>query len=99
MNGATSIQLDGERWRGPGLSAKTVNGGISVKAPDDFSAHLTAQTVNGSISVGFPITVQGAVGHHLDTNIGQGGSTLAFQTVNGSISVGRGGNGVGNREE
>jgi hypothetical protein len=37
--------------------------------------------------VGFPITVQGKIKHHIDTNIGQGGATLHFQTVNGGVSI------------
>jgi DUF4097 and DUF4098 domain-containing protein YvlB len=60
-----------------------------VKAPDRYSAHLVAETVNGGISVGFPITVQGKINHHVDTNIGQGGPTIYFQTVNGGVSIQR----------
>ena len=99
VNGGISVQLAGDRWRGPGLSAKTVNGGISVKAPNGYSAHVNANTVNGSISVGFPITVQGAINHNLDTNMGQGGATLAFETVNGGIAIARGGNATASTEE
>ena len=63
---------------------------VAGKAPDRYSAHLGASTVNGGVSVAFPITVQGMVRNHVDTNIGQGGPTLAFETVNGGISVGKG---------
>jgi hypothetical protein len=87
VNGGLSIRLGGHQWRGAGLFAKSTNGGVSVKAPDHYSAHLVAETVNGGVSVGFPITVQGKIGHHLDTNIGQGGATLHFQTVNGGVSI------------
>jgi Putative adhesin len=87
VNGGLDVRLDGNQWRGPGLVAKSTNGGVSVKAPDQYSAHLVAQTVNGGISVGFPITIQGKVGHQIDTNIGQGGPTLHFQTVNGGVSI------------
>ena len=98
VNGGITTTLGGDRWRGAGLIAKTVNGPISVKAPGGYSAHLIARTVNGAIAVGFPITVQGAINHNLDTSIGQGGSTLQFETVNGGIAVGRG-SGNNNREE
>jgi hypothetical protein len=37
--------------------------------------------------VGFPITVQGKIRNHIDTNIGQGGATLQFETVNGGVSI------------
>ena len=87
VNGGLHVKLDGTQWRGSGLFAKSTNGGISVKAPENYSAHLVAQTVNGGISVGFPITVQGKIRNHIDTNIGQGGATLQFETVNGGVSI------------
>ncbi len=90
VNGGITATLDGDRWRGGGFTAKSVNGAVAVKAPDRYSAHLVASTVNGGVSVAFPITVQGMVRNHVDTNIGQGGPTLAFETVNGGISVGKG---------
>lgn len=89
VNGGVTIQLTGDTWQGAGLSARSTNGGISVTAPDYYSAHLVAQTVNGGISVGFPVTVQGLLKHRLDTNLGQGGPTLHLQTVNGGVSVAR----------
>lgn len=87
VNGGLNVKLDGSKWRGNGLFAKSTNGGISVKAPENYSAHLIAQTVNGGISVGFPITIQGKIRNHIDTNIGQGGPTLQFETVNGGVSI------------
>lgn len=87
VNGGLHIKLDGTQWKGTGLVAKSTNGGISVKAPVNYSAHLVAQTVNGGISVGFPITIQGKIRNHIDTNIGQGGATLQFETVNGGVSI------------
>lgn len=89
INGGLDVKLDGNQWRGAGLVAKSTNGGVSVKAPDRYSAHLVAETVNGGISIGFPITVQGKINHHVDTNIGQGGATIHFQTVNGGVSIQR----------
>ena len=87
VNGGLSIKLDGNQWRGAGLVARSTNGGVSVKAPENYSAHLVAETVNGGISVGFPVTVQGRIHKQIDTNIGQGGATLHFQTVNGGVSI------------
>ena len=87
VNGGLHVKLDGTAWKGSGLVARATNGGISVKAPENYSAHLVAQTVNGGISVGFPITIQGKIHNHIDTNIGQGGATLHFETVNGGVSI------------
>ena len=87
INGGLDVTLTGDRWLGTGLTAKTTNGGVSVKAPDHYSAHLLARTVNGGLSVGFPVTVQGTVGNHIETNLGQGGAPVAFETVNGGVSI------------
>ncbi len=89
VNGGVTVAVAGNQWHGEGLTAKSTNGVISVKAPDRYSAHLVASTVNGGIAVSFPITVQGTIRNHLDTNLGQGGATLQLQTVNGGIAVGR----------
>jgi hypothetical protein len=87
VNGGLDVTLDGNGWRGAGLVAKSTNGGVTVRAPDHYSAHLVAETVNGGIDVGFPITVQGKIRNQIDTNIGAGGATLHFQTVNGGVSI------------
>ncbi len=87
VNGGLAIALDGDRWHGGGLSAKSTNGAISVKTPDHYSAHLIAETVNGGIAIAFPVTVQGEIRNHLDTVIGQGGATLQFETVNGGVAI------------
>ena len=89
VNGGLEVKLGGNQWQGGGLFAKSTNGGVSVKAPNDYSAHLVAETVNGGISVDFPITVQGKIRNHIDTNIGQGGATVQFQTVNGGVEINR----------
>lgn len=86
-NGGVHIAVAGKQWHGTGLAANAVNGGITVKAPDGYSAHLVASTVNGGIAVKFPITMQGEIRNHLDTNLGGGGATLQLETVNGGIAV------------
>jgi len=88
VNGGMKIKLAGHQWSGAGLVAKSTNGGVQVKASDNYSAHLIAHTVNGGVSVDFPITVKGTLNRNrIDTNIGQGGPTLEFQTVNGGVSI------------
>jgi DUF4097 and DUF4098 domain-containing protein YvlB len=89
VNGGLDIVLKGNQWQGEGLFAKSTNGGVSVKAPDNYSAHLIAATVNGGISVAFPITIQGSIRHHIDTQIGQGGPTIQVETTNGGVSIHR----------
>ncbi len=87
VNGGLNVTLNGTQWHGEGLFAKSTNGGVSVKAPDHYSAHLIAATVNGGVSVSFPITTQGSIRNHIDTQIGQGGPTIQVETTNGGVSV------------
>jgi len=89
VNGSLHVSLQGNQWRGGGLSARTTNGSVSVSAAADYSAHLVGDTTNGSVHVGLPVAAQGRIRNHIDTNIGQGGSTLRFETVNGSLHVDR----------
>jgi hypothetical protein len=89
VNGSLHVTLDGTEWRGAGLSARSTNGSVSVIAPGGYSAHLVAENVNGGMHVGFPITVQGGLGHRIDTNLGQGGATLQFETTNGGVHIDR----------
>jgi Putative adhesin len=88
VNGGLDVTLNGTQWHGEGLFARSTNGGVTVNAPDHYSAHLIATTVNGGISVAFPITIQGSIRHHIDTQIGQGGPTIQVETTNGGVSIG-----------
>lgn len=87
VNGGLNIALAGDRWQGAGLHAETTNGGVDLRIPDHYSAHLETGTVNGGISVGFPVTVQGEIKNHLSTDLGSGGPTVHVQTVNGGVSI------------
>ena len=89
VNGGLDITLNGTQWHGEGLFAKSTNGGVTVKAPDHYSAHLVAATVNGGVSVAFPITTQGSIRNHVDAQIGQGGPTIQVETTNGGVSIDR----------
>jgi hypothetical protein len=89
VNGGLDIVLNGSHWHGDGLFAKSTNGGVSLKAPDHYSAHLIAATTNGGIEIAFPVTVQGSIKNHLDTQIGQGGPTIEVETTNGGVSIDR----------
>jgi hypothetical protein len=89
-NGGLDIALSGDHWQGEGLKADTTNGGVDLRVPDHYSAHLEAGTVNGGISVDFPVTVQGEIKNHLDTNIGSGGQTIHVETTNGGVSISHG---------
>jgi hypothetical protein len=86
VNGGVDVRLTGDRWQGAGLSARSTNGGISVRTSGHYGAHVVAQTVNGGVSVP-GAAPEGRRHNHLDTEIGGGGPTLHFETVNGGVAM------------
>jgi DUF4097 and DUF4098 domain-containing protein YvlB len=87
-NGGIKAILAGNTWQGSGLTASTTNGGISVKLPSSYSAHLVANTTNGGTSLNLPNADQNGVHRRsIDTNLGSGGPTLSFETTNGGVSI------------
>jgi len=90
-NGGLQIELDGARWSGTGLDARTTNGGVTVSVPRGYSAELETSTVNGGFDIDFPVTVQGLIGHTLRTTLGDGGPTIRAVTTNGGVRITQGG--------
>lgn len=88
-NGAIDVALTGTAWTGTGLDASTTNGGITIAVPEGYSARLETRTVNGGLDVGFPLTVQGRIGHSLDAVLGRGGPIIRATTTNGGVRVER----------
>jgi DUF4097 and DUF4098 domain-containing protein YvlB len=88
-NGGVTIDLDGDRWDGPGLDVETRNGGIRMGVPASYSAELETGTTNGRVSIDFPVTLQGSVGRHFTTTLGAGGAKLRAVTTNGGVSIQR----------
>ncbi|HEX5438158.1 MAG TPA: DUF4097 family beta strand repeat-containing protein [Gemmatimonadaceae bacterium] len=86
-NGGVHIRLAGDHWTGTGLDVETTNGGVQLTLPSDYSARLETGTVNGGMRVDFPITVQGRIGRHLSTQLGNGGATIRATTRNGGVTV------------
>lgn len=86
-NGGLSVLLDGDRWQGKGLDAVTMNGGVTVRVPDGYSAHLETGTMNGGVDIDFPVTVQGRLGRRISTDLGKGGATVRVITTNGGVNI------------
>lgn len=88
INGGLSITLTGSRWNGEGLNAETTNGGINLRMPENYSAHLETGTVNGSLNVSFPITLQGRIStKRLSLDLGSGGPPVRVVTTNGGVII------------
>jgi len=86
-NGGLTVELDGDRWRGAGLDARTTNGGVQLDIPRDYSARLETGTVNGSMNIDFPVTVQGSIGRRITTQLGSGGPSIRAITTNGGVRI------------
>jgi len=93
-NGGLHVELDGSGWVGEGMDVETVNGGVTILVPADYSARLQTGTRNGGLDIDFPVMVQGRIGRSLTTTLGEGGATVRAVTTNGGVYVGRTGNTV-----
>jgi hypothetical protein len=91
VNGGVRAELTNDKWDGPGLELKTVNGGVALAVPNGFSGELDARTANGGISVDFPITISGLINsrRQIRGTLGSGGARITLSAVNGGISISR----------
>ncbi|MEO8450815.1 MAG: DUF4097 family beta strand repeat-containing protein [Gemmatimonadota bacterium] len=88
-NGGLDVELDGSEWRGRGLDARTVNGGIDLSVPRGYSAQLETGTVNGGLEVDFPIEVRGKINRRINAKLGDGGAPIRVTTTNGGVTIRR----------
>jgi hypothetical protein len=88
-NGGVDVDLDGSTWQGTGLDVQTTNGGVRLRMPEGYSAHLETGTVNGGVNIDYPMNVQGRIGRSFSTDIGGGGPTLRVRTSNGGVRITR----------
>jgi putative adhesin len=86
-NGGIDVDLDGSGWRGEGLDVETSNGGVHLRIPEQYSAHLETGTVNGGLNIDFPVTVQGRVDRQISADLGGGGAPIRVRTHNGGVKV------------
>lgn len=92
-NGGVHVELTGTRWDGEMLNVSTMNGGVNVNMPDNYSAHLETGTVNGNVSSDFalnvPLTDRGRMPKEISVDLGSGGPTIKLTTTNGGVRVNR----------
>ena len=90
VNGSIEAKIGRGDWTGA-LKFETVNGDLTLTAPEGLSTDVEASTVNGSVDSDFPITVRGRMERrHLRGTIGNGGRSLELTTVNGGIELRKG---------
>lgn len=86
-NGGVHVAMAGDRWDGKGMDIQTTNGGITLVAAPQFSAHVEASTENGGI------TRDGSPVSHARTtafDLGAGGPSIHLSTTNGGIKISTG---------
>jgi DUF4097 and DUF4098 domain-containing protein YvlB len=88
-NGGLRLELASDHWDGDRCDVSTTNGGVTIRIPSSYSAHLETGTVNGGVSVDFPVTVQGEINKHLTVDLGSGGRLIRATTTNGGVRVER----------
>ena len=86
-NGGVDVDLDGPGWRGEGLDVETNNGGVHLRVPELYSAHLETGTVNGGLKIDFPVRVQGRMDRQVVADLGAGGAPIRVRTHNGGVKV------------
>ena len=90
-NGGVDVRMTADKWEGPYLEVRTVNGGIHLALPSSLSAELEARAVNGGVNVDFPVTVSGLISsrRELRGTIGSGGPRIRASATNGGITITR----------
>ena len=83
-NGGVHISMAGDRWDGKGMDVQTTNGGITLQASPQFSAHVEVSTENGGI------LRDGTALHTTAFDLGAGGPRIHLATTNGGIKISTG---------
>ena len=66
---------------------ETSNGGVHLRVPEQYSAHLETGTVNGGLNIDFPLTVQGRLDRQISADLGSGGAPIRVRTHNGGVKI------------
>jgi hypothetical protein len=95
QNGGVTVSLTGRAWKGTGLDVNTLNGGVHISIPEDYSAHIETGTVNGGFSSDIPaldVVARDANGHRrpgakISTSLNGGGAPIRVGTTNGGVRI------------
>ena len=91
QNGGLHIELAGNRWNGQGLDVRSVNGGVHLAMPPNYSARLEAGTTNGRVNSDIPelATPNEKRPKQIGVSLGSGGPTVRVTTTNGGVHIAR----------
>ena len=90
-NGGVHIELAGNRWNGQGLDVRSINGGVHLSVPSNYSARLEAGATNGSVQSQIPeLTMPNEKRpKQVGASLGGGGATVRVTTTNGGVHIDR----------
>jgi len=88
-NGGLHLELASDHWEGDRCDVSTTNGGVTIRVPSNYSAHLETGTVNGGVRIDFPVTMQGEINRQIAVDLGSGGRLIRATTTNGGVRVER----------
>jgi hypothetical protein len=86
-NGGLNLELASDHWDGDQCDVSTTNGGVTIRVPSNYSAHLETGTVNGGVRIDFPVTLQGEINKQIAVDLGSGGRLVRATTTNGGVRV------------
>lgn len=91
INGGIDIELAGAGSVPGPMDLSTVNGGVTVTMPSNYSARVETETGQGNVQSDFPMpsNLGNARSRKMDFTIGAGGPPIHITTGNGSIRLKR----------
>jgi DUF4097 and DUF4098 domain-containing protein YvlB len=91
VNGGINVELAGSGADARQMDLTTVNGGVTVTVPQNYSARVQTETGQGRVQSDFPIPsdLANARSRRMDFSIGAGGPPVHITTTNGSIRLKR----------
>jgi len=88
-NGGLHLELADDHWDGDHCDVSTTNGGVTIRIPANYSAHLETGTMTGGVKIDFPVSVQGEISHQIAVDLGAGGRLVRATTSTGGVHVQR----------
>jgi hypothetical protein len=91
VNGGIEVELAGMGSDARQMDLSTVNGGVTVTMPSNYSARVQTETGMGRVDSDFPMPSEAgnARSRRMDFTIGAGGPPMHITTGNGSIRLKR----------
>ena len=91
VNGGIDVELAGAGSEARQMDLTTVNGGVTVTMPANYSARVQTETGMGRVDSDFPMPAEPANtrARRMDFTIGAGGPPMNITTGNGSIRLKR----------